>query len=69
MSPYYRRPAQYLAVSMGCGGYKENDVMTAIKTLRRLASEKGFTDVITKNYFTPNDCHKSVFCLWYIKDE
>lgn len=33
MGPFYRRPAQYLASSMGLAGYNESDVIAAIKTL------------------------------------
>ena len=52
MGPFYRRPAQYLAFSMGLAGYNESDVIATIETLRRLASENAFTDPITKHYLT-----------------
>ena len=52
VGPFYRRPAQYLAFSMGLAGYNESDVIATIETLRRLASENAFTDPITKHYLT-----------------
>ena len=63
MGPFYRRPAQYLASSMGLAGYNESDVIAAIKTLRHLASEKAFTDPITKHYLTSADYSKSISSL------
>lgn len=45
---------------MGCAGYNENDVIIAIKSLRRISSEKGLMDVITKVFLTSADYHESV---------
>lgn len=62
-SSFYRRPALYLAASMGSAGYNESDVMVAINTLRRLTSQKFFTDPITKDYPTSAGYTKSISCL------
>ena len=63
MGPFYRRLAQYLAFSMGLAGYNESDVIAAIKTLRRLASENAFIDPITKHYLTSVGYSKSISSL------
>ena len=48
---------------MGSAGYNELDVIAAIKTLRRLASENAFTDPITKHYLTSAGYSKSISSL------
>lgn len=58
-SPFYCRPAQYLAASMGSAGYDESDLTVAIET-PTLVSQKSFTDSITKYYLTSAGYTKSV---------
>lgn len=49
-SPYYRKPAQYLAAGMAAAGYNENDVTAAIDKIRQMRKEKKFMNAITLRY-------------------
>lgn len=61
--PFYRRPVQYLAASMGAAGYGDKDVENVITRLQFHIRNKGLMDSITRQYLDSVSYKASVSSL------